>query len=367
MDIAAVATLASPSGTLISLYVNHPPAQTAAALADLLKPLRARAESLDRAAALSLRDSAERILALQPRLDADPSPAFAVFASEADGIFEFVSLPGRVWDVAMVGPRPYLRPWRAIPHILRVGIIVADRRTAWVHVSEDHRLVLLGEPVVGDTGKVNYGGFSGYEEHGARSRAGEETARVWKEAAGRLFAVHQEDPVDLVVLAGHQENLDEMASVLHSYLAALPQRRIVVDPRTLTEAILRERVGEAVDEVRRAYEEDLVGRIVTTAESGGLAVTGVAGVLAAVNAGAVSHLVIAGPYSKSGVVCSGCGHLARSGVECTVCGGPALDVDDVLGEAVEAALAGGGKVTHTRVASRLDASGAGALLRFPLP
>lgn len=367
MDIASVATLASPGGTLVSLYVNHPPAQTAAVLADLLKPLRARAESLDRAAALSVRDSAERILALQPRLDADPAPAFAVFASEADGIFELVSLPGRVWDVATVGHRPYLRPWRAIPRLLRTGIIVADRRTASVRVSEDHRLVLLGEPVVGDTGKVNFGGFSGYEEHGARSRAEEETARVWKEAAGRLFAAHQEEPLDLVVLAGHQENLDEMASVLHPYLAALPQRRIVVDPRTLTEAILRERVGEAVDDVRRASEEELVEKVVTTAESGGLAVTGVPDVLAAVNAGAVAHLVIAGPYTKPGVVCSGCGHLARSGPECAVCGGPAVEVDDILGEAVEATLGGGGKVTQTRVASRLDASGAGALLRFPLP
>lgn len=367
MDIGSVATLASPGGTLVSLYLNHPPAQTAAVLADLVKPLRARAESLDRPAALSLRDSGERILALQPRLDADPSPAFAVFSSEADGIFELVSLPGRVWDVATVGNRPYLRPWRAIPGLLRVGVVVADRRTAWVHVTEDHRLVLLGEPIVGDTGKVNYGGFSGYEEHGARSRAEEETARVWKEAAGRLFAVHQETPLDVVVLAGHQENLEEMASGLHSYLASLPQGRFVVDPRTMTEAVLRQRVADVVEQIRRDHEAELVDRILGTAESGGLAVTGVPGVLAGVNAGAVAHLALAGPFTKPGVVCTACGHLGRSGSPCAVCGADTVEVDDVLGQAVEAVLGGGGKVTHTRVASRLDAAGAAALLRFPLP
>lgn len=364
MDITSVAKLESPSGTLISVYLNHPPAQTAAVLADLLKPLRGRSESLERPVALSVRDSAERILALQPRIDADPSAAFAVFASEGDGIFEIVPLPSAVWDVATLGTKPYLRPWRAIPRTLRVGVIVADRRTAWVHVTENDRVVLLGEPIVGDTGKVNFGGFSGYEEHGARARGESETARVWKEAGARLFASHQDSPLDVVVLAGHQENLDEMAGHLHSYLQSLPHGRLVIDPRTMTEPIIRERVAEVVGRIRSEHEDGLVEQVVSAAGAGGLAVTGTVAVLRAVNVGAVSHLVLAGAYSKPGVVCGECGQLARSGSACASCGAATREVDDILGEAVEVVLAGGGKVTQIRVASRLDGSGTGALLRF---
>lgn len=366
MDISSLSRLRSDQGALVSLYLNRPPGPAASALSDVLKTVRASAERMERAAAVSVKADADRIAALAARMDADPAASFVVFASQTDGIFEYLTSKSPVWDHASVGRRPYLRPLRAMPRPLRAGVIVADRRQARVFVSENGDLVQVGDVIEGAPGKANYGGWHGLEEHRVRSRADEEASRVWGTAATRLFEEHQRKAFDLVGVGGHHPTNGELVAALHPYLRALPGVELVVDPHTMTAAVLKGMVDAKVAEVRGDGERRLVERVLEAMGAGVPAARGTADVLAGVNARAVHQLIVTGPFSKPGVSCPGCGWLGRTGAECPVCGSPLDEVDDVIADAIEAVLAAGGTVDQVSYASSLDADGVVALLRFPV-
>lgn len=364
MITPTLAGLRSTQGLLVSVYLNHPPGPSSALLSDLLKPLRARADELGRPAAKALRSTCDRIHDLSARIDADPAPAVAVFASE--DVFEYLPLQQRVWDHASVGPHPYLRPLRALPRPLHAAVLVAERRRAFLYELHDDDIAPLAETLTADVGKANYGGFQGYEEHRVRGHAGEETARMLREATERLLARHQEEPFEMLAVGGHQEALDELTAHLHPYLQAVPMERFVIDPHTMTPPIIRERVKGLVDRIRADEEQRLVERTLAAVESETGAATGTAAVLTAANARAVDLLVVSGRFDKSGVVCDGCGWLGRSAELCPVCGRTVFRVDDVVGEAMEAVVAAGGTATQVSLASPLDRFGVASILRFPI-
>lgn len=362
--IDPIAKLHSPGGSLISLYISRHPQATRATLVDLLKPLRN--SHRDQARAKSVRADSERIIELAARIETEAAPAVAIFASSQDGIFEYQPLTAPVDDIATVGPRPFTRPLRAQPRPLRVGVLVADSSKARTYLMSGGNLHELGDPLAADRGKDNFGGFAGYEEHRIRSRAEEVSASLWREAGRRLLETHTDQPLDLVVIAGHEAAFDSIAEQLHAYLQQLPQGRIVVDPHTLTAAELAAAVREEEEGERRRRAEALLARLLERAGRNGDAVLGLAEVLAATNAHAVEHLVVAGPFAKEGVLCDSCGYLGRIETQCPVCGAPTFPVDDVVAAATDAVVESGGKVDIVSVAGPLDASGVGALLRFSL-
>lgn len=360
--IDPIAKLHSPSGALISVYVSRRPQATRAALVDLVKPLRNshRPRSVEK----SIRADGDRIVDLAGRIETDGAPAAAIFASRAEGIFEYLPLTAPVDDVAMVGPRPHLRPLRAQPRPMRVGVLVADSGRARTYLMSGGGFHELGEELTADRGKDNYGGFAGYEEQRIRSRADEVSTHLWREAGRRLLDAHQDQPLEMVVIGGHEEAFDAMAGQLHTYLQALPQGRMVVDPHTLTRAELIAMVDREVDAQRTLREEETLARLLGEVGRRGEAVVGLSEVLMAANAHAVDHLVVAGPYSKPGVICDSCGWLSRTGTECPVCGAGTFEIGDVVSAAMDATIEAGGRVDIVSVASPLDASGVGAILRF---
>lgn len=360
--IDPIAKLHSPGGTLLSVYVNRRPPATRAALVDLLKPLRAveRGPAIDK----SVRLDGARIVDMVARIDSDPVPAVAIFASHIDGVFEYLPLTDRVEEVASIGPRPNLRPLRAQPRPLRVGVIVADSSRARTYVMTGGGLHEVGEELSVDRGKDNYGGFAGYEEQRNRSRADEASAQLWKSAGRRLLEVHQDQPLELLVLGGHEETFEGVVSQLHPYLHVLPRTRATVDPHTLTSAELMGLVSREVDSERDRRAGELLDRLLMEAARGGEAVTGLAEVLEACNTHAVDRLVVAGPFAKPGVLCDGCGWLGRWALGCPVCGSGVFEVDDVVSAAMDATVEAGGRVDVVSVASPLDVSGVGALVRF---
>lgn len=360
--IDPIAKLRSPSGTLISLYVNRRSPGTRAALVDMLK--RLRSEERDRSAEKAIRADTERILAEANRMDADPAPAFAIFASHLDGIFEFLPLSFTVGETATVGPRPLLRPLRAHPRPMRVGVVVADGSHARTYLASGGVFEELGEKLTTDPGKDNYGGFAGYEEQRIRSRAEELSAKLWRQAWRRLLEVHQDQPLELVIVAGHDEAFEDIAAQMHAYLQQLPQGRIVVDPHTLTRSELVDMVSAEIQRVRAAGERELLDRLVDEVEGNGAAVAGLASVLEGCNAHAIEHLVVAGSFAKDGVICDGCGYLARVGSDCPVCSSNLTAIDDVVAAAMESVIEAGGKASIVSAASRLDAVGVGGFTRF---
>lgn len=363
--IDPIAKLRSPAGTLISTYVNRRPPATRAALVDLLKPLRNHSNN-ERTFDKSIRSDTERIVELASRIESDSAPAAAIFASYTDAVFEYLPLTDSVVDVATIGPRPHLRPLRAQPRPMRVGVLVADSTRARTYVMSGGGFHELGEELSADRGKDNYGGFSGYDEQRIRARADEVSAQLWRQAGRRLLEAHQDQPLELLVLGGHEESFDAMAGQLHTYLQNLPQGRVLVDPHTVTRPELLDLVTGRVEGERRRREEELLESLLAEVGRGGDAVAGLSDVLEACNAHAVDRLAVAGPFAKPGVLCDACGWLGRTGPECPVCSSGTFFVEDVVSAAMDATVEAGGRVDIVSVASRLDASGVGALLRFPV-
>ena len=360
-----IAELRSPSGSLLSVYVDRPsPGGFGALLSDLVRPLREASERLGRPVEKSVRADADRIHDLAGSLELDAAPAYAIFASNLDDVFLLEPLAHGTTNTSTLGPRPYLRPLRAAPRALRSGVLVADRVQARIFTAFEGLVEELGEPLEVEVGKSNYGGFSGYAEHGVRAHAQEASARLWKEAGGRLLDSHQTRPFHYVAIGSHEENFEGIARSLHPYLARLPRTSFVASPQSLSLSALRAEILGRDVEVRRQRQSALAGRVCDTAWSGGNAVLGLGATLEAVNAQAVATLVVAGEFSRSGSICNACGHLTRNGRDCPVCGSPLFDVVDVVGAAMDASVAAGGEVFQIDVASLLDVEGIGALTRF---
>lgn len=360
-----IAGLRSPSGSLISVYADRPaPGGFGALLTDLVKPIREKSELLGRRVQKSVRADTERIHDLAQRFEGEVAPAYAIFASELDDLFVLEPLAHPTPSVSTLGPRPYMRPLRAAPRALRSGVLVADRAVARTFVGFAGLVDEVGEPQVADIGKSNYGGFSGYEEHGVRAHADEATARLWREAGSVLLEEHQDQPFDYLTIGGHEETVEEIARTLHPYLARLQRTSFVVNPHDLTTAELRSAISARDADVRRQRQSSLAGRVCDTAWSGGNAVVGLTATLEASNAQAIDTLVVAGRFARSGVICDQCGHLARDGETCPVCGSDMFPVDDIVAAVMDATVANGGAVHQIDVASALDPRGVGAVTRF---
>lgn len=366
MNIEELATLTSPGGSLISVYLDRPPGQASAAITDALKPLKAKGDSLPRAVAMSLRSDLERIAGLEPDIDSEIAPGYCIFASHADGLFEFHRVPAPVGDHASVGRRPYMRPLRALPRPLRAGVAVADRRNAWLFISDNGELNQLELTIEAESLKDNYGGFRGYEEYGVRQHAAEETARVLKEAAEKLFEAHQARPFDFLAVGGHKESLEDLVRYLHRYLRELPRRTFVVDPHTMTPAVLSAKVGDLANDVRRAESRAAIADVLEATSRGEMAASGLRRVIEAANAHAPELLAVSAPLSSPGVVCPQCEWIGLTERTCPVCSIAVDEVDDVIGHVIETVVGTGGSSVESGESQELERLGVAARLRFPV-
>lgn len=362
-----IAGLRSPTGALVSVYLNRPsPGGFSALVTDTLRPLRDRVDHLPRNVQKSLRRDARKIRGLADRLELEPAPSFAVFASDEDDIFVVESLTHEIENRATLGPRPYLRPLRVAPRPLRAGVLVADRTEARIFTSSGEHVQEVGAALKTDIGKPNYGGFSGYQEHTTRSHADEASARIWREAGARLLDAHQDRALDFLVIGSLEEMADEIVGQLHPYLTDLDRMSLQSLPGDMTVSSLRNKLADLTSDVRARRQMALVGQILDTARAGGQAVLGLETSIEAANALAVGTLVVAGWFTRTGVVCGDCGAIGRAGGSCAICGQKTLPVDDVVSELMDAVVAAGGTVHQVAVPSQLDDHGVGALTRYPV-
>lgn len=365
MHADRLARFESTEFPVLSVYVNRDSshASVRARISELLKPLRLHPD-LDHDAQMSLRTDLETVVGLTDRIDSDRSPATAIFACQGGGLFEYIPLSTQVWDTATLSDRPYLRPLRTVRQGDTVLAVVVDRKHAWLYCGDGTNFRSLEVIEESESHKGNFGGFSGYEERGARSHAEALERRHYRFVAERLFEHQRELDFGQLIVGGHEETLDRFEAFLHPYLRDRLIGSFVIDPHTMTDADISAHARGLLSEAQQASESELAEKVSSTADEGGRAVLGLRGVLEAVNAGAVDQLVVAGRFTKDGVRCSTCGRLDRNGGNCHACGSNTADVDDIVDAAIEHVLRTGGRADQVSVTSSLDAHGIGALLRF---
>lgn len=360
-----IAELRSPAGALISMFIERPaPGGLAALVSDLGRVVRTAAEKRGREVKKSVEADVSRIKSMTDDLEGQSIPAYAVFASDLDGIFTVKPLTHTVSSAAVLGARPYMRPLRAVPRPTRAGVLVADRSTARVFVSFDGSIDEISDPLIASIGKTNFGGFSGYDEHTARGRAQEAAFRLWREAGQLLLERHLNASFDFMAIGSFEEMVEDMRGVLHPYLLDLPQVSFVANPTTITPAALRTELARQRQTLREQSELALADDLLSAAARGDRGILGINAVVDATNIQSIAELVVAGDFAKPGAMCRNCGFLARQSGTCPVCQAPMLQVDDVVSALMDATIATGGRVHQICVGSRLDKDGIGAITRF---
>lgn len=336
-----------------------------ARLKDLLKPIKAAAAVMPHAAAESLRADIAATLALRDRIASSAGSSIALFCSTGAGMKEFAQFSARVRDAAVAGPDAWVRPLAGAGEngVTALAAVVDAARATLYDVTPSG----VGVSTVDQDPfrKPDFGGWYGLEEYTTRNRAREAELRHYRAAARALHDALERGAIARLFVGGHRATIDAVVRALDPWTRARVAGTFVVDPATTTTAQVRahcERLSSAADERRVAASLASLASSPPDKRAVGLGP-----VLDAANAHAISILVVASPDPIPGVVCTGCGWLARHAEACPVCGSTVRAATDVLDLLVRAVEGAGG--TWLSLPDRSDADGhiVAALERFHVP
>src|SRR5690606_9085350 len=150
---------------------------------------------------------------------------------------------------------------------------------------------------------------------------------------------------------------------LHPYLRERLVGRLSV-PVTANHAEVLAAAQQVESKVERQREAVVVERLREAVAVGRKGVAGLAAAVEALGEHRVDTLVVSQGFATPGWRCRTCDRLAAVGRRCKHCGGEMTEVDDLVEDAIEEALAQSSQVEICVGNADLDAMGrAGALLR----
>jgi len=299
-------------------------------------------------------------------IDRSTTRGLAVFAHDASGFWQVVSLPSPVPTHISFGPSPSVGPLEvALSDHEPIGVLLVDRARlrmlvfAWGELVDHAELV--GELLANDFDATN-----SREEGHLDGRAGELHARQVRTAARVAFELQARTGFERLVAGGPDQLVADLERQLHPYLRKIYHGRIDVAPGASLDEIAR--VVTVVDaDIARAREAALVARLrdVVGLPAGRSGVAGIEAVLDALATHRVERLLVSDGFATEGWHCPSCGRLAVVGPSCPSCAATMTAVADVVSEAVDAAATERARV-HVCVANAdLDVLGRiGALLRY---
>jgi peptide subunit release factor 1 (eRF1) len=288
----------------------------------------------------------------------------AMFSCTAHGFWEVHELRMPVTSRLLVHDTPCVRQLEdVIEHSARLGVLLTDRQRARLFVYELGEAVEHSEavdPLVRD-------GTDGRGDL-VKTRVGnqrqEQALQHVRRAAQHAFAVYQDVGFEhLLIGAPTPDVLAELEQALHPYLRDRIAGRLSV-PIGVGRERLDRLVHDAATAMERRAEAALVYQLQAAAGTTG-GVTGLAGTLAAIGDRRVERLFVSRGYMAEGWRCHRCGRLATVGRRCPACADAMDHVDDVVEDAVQAALVQHGRVSILVDNADLDVLGCiGALLRY---
>lgn len=296
-------------------------------------------------------------------LDRSTVRGLAVFASSSIDLWTVVHLPVPVHSRLTVGASPALAQLESVAQQLQpIGVMLVDRQRTRILVFEGGELIDRSESLdelprdYDDRGQAERGDVSGHVEELAHQHL--------RHAAKVAFEVFQSHAVGRVTLGGTAEAIREVESELHPYL----RERLVPE--------LKLSVNASVDEIRtamldieaqseRAEEAAAVARLRDAVGAGAKGVAGLAGTLTALSERRVEQLLVSEGFEESGWQCPNCSWLAAVGPRCPACETPMDHLDDVVEEAIQAAMHQSCRIEMCVENADLDVVGRiGALLRY---
>ncbi|HEV8622505.1 MAG TPA: Vms1/Ankzf1 family peptidyl-tRNA hydrolase [Actinomycetota bacterium] len=334
-------------------------------LDDLLRRGRAQAEGegLSKEALRSVLGDLEAIDSfVRDEFERGDTRGLALFSANAAGLWEEVRLPRPVRDRATVASAADVLPLEQVLETYRpMCLALVDYEKARVFLSELGRVEEVTDVIDDVPGRHDQGGWS---QMRMQRHVDDHRQRHLKRVADALFRLLKASPFDSLVLAGPAEAHLDLERNLHPYLRDRIRAGLTL-AMTATADEVAARCLEVEEEQERTKEAAKVEALRAAAESGGKAVTGLPGTLAAVAEGRAAEILVGLDLSAPGFSCPSCGRLTERGTRCPACGSTMEPVADVVEEAVARAVRQGSRVetiVHPDGLARYG--GIGALLRF---
>jgi hypothetical protein len=282
----------------------------------------------------------------------------AFFACQQLGLFEALPLPCAVPERAVLATRPHVRLLlAAVQRCPDYRVAIADRRHAWVLSVSGNRVDTVARQSGEGPRSPGFGGWYGLEAHRIQQRIIGLARHHYREVAAILQRSAGPAGNAPLVIGGHHDSIAGLLQALPPAARESFAGSFTADPHTLTPARIRELASPVIAGWVARRERELAEQIL-----GGLAAVGLRASLAAVNEGAIAHLLVAREDMIPGYVCGRCGALSTGIDECPDWGTAARPVPDLLEEMVQQTLDDNADVTVIRDAPFSVA----AKLRFPV-
>jgi peptide chain release factor subunit 1 len=297
-------------------------------------------------------------------IDRSRTRGLAIFACSAQDLWRVIELPVPVHNQLVINQVPSVGQLESIlREHLPVGVLMADRQRARMFVFALGELVEHSE---------RFDALPRDEDvRGERDRGGDRPQHVaakverhLRHAAQVAFDVWQSNRFDHLVIAAPDDLISTLEVALHPYLRErLAGRANLPVPSSHDQVLAEAQSMEAA--VERKRQAAIVERLRAEVASGRRGVAGLGPTLEALNDHRIDQLVVSKGFRAPGWRCDDCSIHVAMGRACKRCGDEMVMIDDVVEEAVEAALARSTRVEICIGNADLDVMGRiGALLRF---
>jgi peptide chain release factor subunit 1 len=296
---------------------------------------------LSRAERLALRSDIEQLrehFSGREELAPPAARGLAIFYSGTAGIFEVMKLPRAASPAAVVARKPFIEPLVELTAPERWAALLVSRRFSRIFRGTRERLAEL-EELVDDVHRQHaQGGWSQARyQRGIEHEVDEHIGATCKLLYGRF----QREPFERLLIGGPRELHMRVERALHEDLRRRLAGYFEIDvERASADEVLR-RALPAIETSEREREDRALVQLREGMAPGDHAATGLDEVLALLDERRVRTLLVAEDFAAPGLVCPDCGWLAAIGepAVCRVDGGELESREDIVGSAIEAALA----------------------------
>jgi peptide subunit release factor 1 (eRF1) len=295
--------------------------------------------------------------------DRSNTRGLAIFACSAHDLWEVFSLPVPVQNRVVINHVPAVSQLEALyEESAALAVLLADRQRARLFVFELGELTDRSE--LFDELPRDYD-TTGQRDQGDVAHHVQELRQVHlRHAADVAWRVYQEHGFEHLAVAAADDIAGELEGLLHPYLRQRLCDRLHL-PINATVDDVRAAAIEIETKVERRKEAEVVQRLREAVATGRRGAAGLGPVLDALREHRVERLLVSHGYGEAGWRCTSCGALAAVGRTCPSCNEQMEQVDDVVEEAVEAALSQSARVEICVGNADLDVLGrVGALLRY---
>jgi peptide chain release factor subunit 1 len=293
------------------------------------------------------------------------APGLAAFADSRQNFWQPLELPHGPRNRVIFDTNFYVRPLASIlDKYSHICALLVDRREAvWYDV-------LMGEikfldKIQSDVpGKIKEGGFEGTSAKRIERHLEAHLQEHYKKAAQRTFEISKKNPFDWLFIGAEENHGVEIEPHLHSYLCDKIKAHLRARVTDSAAKVLQE-VLEIEARLKKAEDEEIVQKLITELERGGLATSGLRDTIHRLNQFEVQTIVVTHNFARPGRVCPTHKFLYLDELQCPIDDKKTEVVQDLIDEAIETVIKRGGTVRQVEAPTKLDRyGGIGAFLKY---